>query len=131
MTITSDILHERWHKLLWNAGFNTVSAVAGRTPAEILALPPLRELVVGIMREVLAVANAQGIMLRENDIAEQIAWTKGAVAIQTSMMVDRQRGRTMETDSLIGVVVRKGRELGVPTPLSGAMYAVLLAADSR
>jgi 2-dehydropantoate 2-reductase len=131
VTITHDILHERWYKLIWNASFNTVSAVAGRTPAEILTLPPLRELVVGIMREVIAVANAQGIMLREADINEQIAWTKGAVAIQTSMMVDRQRGRSMETESLIGVVVRKGRELGIATPLSGAMYAVLLAADTR
>lgn len=131
VTITHDILHERWYKLIWNAGFNTVSAVADRTPAEILALPELRELVVGIMREVIAVANAQGIMLREADIDEQIAWTNGAVAMQTSMMVDRQRGRSLETDALIGVVVRKGRELGVATPLSGALHALLLAAERR
>ncbi|HEY6360720.1 MAG TPA: 2-dehydropantoate 2-reductase [Vicinamibacterales bacterium] len=131
VTITHDILHERWYKLIWNAGFNTVSAVADRTPAEILALPELRELVVGIMREVIAVANAQGIMLREADIDEQIAWTNGAAAMQTSMMVDRQRGRSLETDALIGVVIRKGRELGVPTPLSGALHALLLAADER
>jgi 2-dehydropantoate 2-reductase len=129
ITITHDILYERWHKLIWNAGFNTVSAVANLAPAGILKIPELRELVIGVMREVVAVANAQGIMLRESDIREQIAWTNGATAITTSMMVDRARGRSMEVDAVIGVVMRKGRELGIPTPLSGALYALLHAAD--
>jgi ketopantoate reductase len=33
----------------------------------------------------------------------------------------------METDALVGVVLRKGRELGVPTPLSETIYALLKA----
>jgi 2-dehydropantoate 2-reductase len=130
ITISHDILHERWHKLIWNAAFNSVSAVANMTPTQILAMPPLRELVLGIMREVVAVANAQGIMLREADIREQIAWTDGATGIRTSMMIDRASGRSMEVDAIIGVVVRKGRELGVPTPLSSALNALLQAADA-
>jgi 2-dehydropantoate 2-reductase len=93
-------------------------------------MAPLRELVIGIMREVVAVANAQGIMLREADIAEQIAWTDGATGIRTSMMIDRATGRSMEVDAIIGVVVRKGHELGVPTPLSSALCALLQAADA-
>ena len=93
-------------------------------------MPELRELVIGVMREVVAVANAQGIMLRESDIERAHRWTDGASAITTSMMIDRTRGRAMETDALIGVVVRKGRELGVPTPLSGAMNALLVAVDA-
>jgi 2-dehydropantoate 2-reductase len=130
ITISHDILHERWHKLIWNAGFNSVSAIANMTPAQILAMPPLRDLVIGIMREVVAVANAQGIMLREGDIIEQIAWTDGATGIRTSMMIDRAAGRSMEVDAIIGVVVRKGRELAVPTPLSSALHALLQAADA-
>ena len=130
VTISRDILRDRWYKLIWNAGFNTVSAVANKTPAQILAQPELRALVIGVMREVVAVANAQGITLCEGDIREQMAWTNGAAAITTSMLVDRARGRSMEVDALIGVVVRKGRELGVATPLSGALHALLVAADS-
>ena len=130
ITISHDILHERWHKLIWNASFNSVSAIANMTPAQILAMPALRDLVIGIMREVVAVANAQGIMLREADIGEQIAWTDGATAIRTSMMIDRTTGRSMEVDAIIGVVVRKGQELGVPTPLSSALHALLQAADA-
>jgi 2-dehydropantoate 2-reductase len=123
--ITGDIHHERWLKLLWNAGFNTVSAVTGRRPADMLARPELRALIVGIMREVVAVANAQGIMLREKDITEYVAWTEREPEVQTSMMIDRQRGRSMEVDALIGVIARKGEDLRVPTPLSGAVLALL------
>ncbi len=131
ITISRDILHERWYKLVWNAAFNTVSAMTGLQPAAMLAIPELRELVVGLMREVVAVANAQGIMLRESDISEQIAATDGAAEITTSMLTDRERGRSMEIDALVGVVVRKGRELGIPTPLSATLNALLAAVDKR
>jgi 2-dehydropantoate 2-reductase len=123
--ITGDIHHERWLKLLWNAGFNTVSALTGRRPADLLARPELRALVVGVMHEVVAVANAQGIMLRDQDVTDYVAWTERELGVQTSMMIDRQRGRSMEIDALIGVIVRKGRELRVPTPLSSTVLGLL------
>jgi ketopantoate reductase len=46
------------------------------------------------------------------------------------MMVDRERSRGMEIDALVGVVIRKGRELGVPTPFSQSMFALLEAIAS-
>jgi 2-dehydropantoate 2-reductase len=123
--ISPDIQRERWRKLMWNASFNTVSAVTLRTPAELLALPETRALIVGIMSEVAEVARAQGINLQRSDIDEHIAWTERAAGMRTSTMVDRERGRTMEADALIGVIVRKGREAGVVTPASETMYALM------
>ena len=123
--ISTDIQFKRWEKLIWNASFNPVSAITGRDPAALLALAPTRALIVAVMREVAAVAAAQGLGLSNADADAAIAWTEGAGAIRTSMMVDRERGRTMETDALVGVIVRKGREHGVPTPCSDALYALL------
>ena len=123
--ISDDIRRERWRKLIWNAGFNTVSAITGREPGELLAVPHTRELIACVMREVVAVARAQGIELRDSDVDDQIVWTERAGGIRTSTMVDRERGREMEVEALIGVVVRKGRELGVPTPYSHSVYALL------
>jgi len=127
--ISPDIQRERWRKLMWNASFNTVSAVTLRTPAELLALPETRALLTAIMREVVAVAQAQGIDLQRSD--EHIAWTERASGMRTSTMVDRERGRTMEADALIGVIVRKGSDAGVPTPASAALYALMKAIDTR
>ena len=128
--VSPDIQRERWRKLMWNASFNTVSAVTLRTPAELLALPETRALIVRIMSEVADVARALGIDLRQSDIDEHLAWTERASGMRTSTMVDRERGRTMEADALIGVIVRKGGVAGVETPASEALLALMKAMDT-
>lgn len=125
--ISPDIQCERWRKLMWNASFNTVSAVTLCTPAELLALPETRALIVRIMSEVTEVARALGIDLQQADIDQHIAWTERAAGMRTSTMVDRERGRTMEADALIGVIVRKGKEAGIATPASETLYALMKA----
>ena len=127
--ISNDIQRERWHKLMWNAAFNSVSGITGRVPAELVSLQDTRALVLAIMNEVLAVGRACGVDLRQEDIDRHIAWTEGAAGLRTSTMVDRERGRAMESDGLVGVIVRKGRGVGVPTPCSAVVYALLNAID--
>lgn len=127
VNVVDDIQQERWLKLLWNASFNPVSAITGRTPRELVAVPSTRQLLIDLMREVVAVAAAQRIAIDESALDEQLAWTERAPGIRTSMMVDRERGRGMEVDALVGVVVRKGQAHGVPTPFSQSMFALLQA----
>jgi 2-dehydropantoate 2-reductase len=129
--ISDDIQRDRWRKLLWNAAFNTVSAVTGRDPGVLLQVPDSRALIEAVMREVVAVARAQGIALSDANVDEQIAWTERAGTIRTSTMVDRERGREMEIDALIGVVVRRGRQHDVPTPCSEVMLALLRTIERR
>ena len=128
--ISNDIQHERWRKLMWNASFNTVTAVTMRGPADVLALPETRALVRRIMQEVVEVARASGIGLVDSDVDDHIRWTERAPSMRTSTMVDRSRGRTMEADALVGVIVRKGREAGVATPACEAMYALMIASEA-
>lgn len=128
--ISPDIQRQRWHKLAWNASFNAVSALTLRSSQDLLRNPPTRALLVGVMREVVAVARARGVMLGEADIEQLVAATEQAAAIRTSMLVDRERGRPLETDALVGVVVRKGREAGIATPLAEVLYALLTAIDA-
>ena len=129
--ISNDIQRERWHKLMWNAAFNSVSAITGRVPADLVSQPDTRALVLAIMNEVLAVGRACGVDLRQEDIDRHIAWTEGAAGLRTSTMVDRERGRPMESDGLVGVIVRKGRAAGVPTPCSAVVCALLNAIDGE
>ena len=107
----------------------TVSAITLRDPVDLLARAETRALILGVMREVLDVGRAAGVDLRPADVDQQIAWTEKATGLRTSTAVDRERGRTMESDALIGVIVRKGAAHGVPTPRSETIYALLLAVD--
>jgi 2-dehydropantoate 2-reductase len=127
--VTPEIERQRWHKLIWNASFNAVSALTLRTSQDLLAAPASRELLLGVMREVAAVARARGIALGEPDIEQLVAATEKASPIRTSMLVDRERGRPMETEAIVGVVVRQGREAGVPTPMAAVLYALLKAVE--
>jgi 2-dehydropantoate 2-reductase len=127
---TSDqIQKEQWRKLVWNASFNPACAIVQRGPHDLMAIPEARTLLLGLMREVLAVAKTLGFTFPESEAEDQLAYTEKLPRIRTSMDVDRERGRAMETEALVGVVVRKGRELGVPTPFSQAVYALLKAID--
>ena len=44
---------------------------------------------------------------------------------KASLLHDLERGNRLELDWLAGRVVALGRELGVPTPMNAAVYAVL------
>jgi 2-dehydropantoate 2-reductase len=129
--ISPDIERQRWHKLTWNASFNAVSALTLRSSQELLAVGETRELLLAIMREVVAVARGLGVTLGESDLQQLVAATERAAPIRTSMLVDRERGRQLETDALVGVVVRKGRQLGIPTPITSALHALLTAVDVK
>jgi 2-dehydropantoate 2-reductase len=129
--VTADIDRQRWHKLAWNASFNTISALTLRSSQDLLATPASRDLIVAVMREVVAVASARGVALGEADIEQLVGTTEKAAPIRTSMLVDRERGRPMETDALLGVVVRVGRQLRVPTPVTSVLYALLTAIDAQ
>jgi 2-dehydropantoate 2-reductase len=128
--IAPDIARQRWHKLAWNASFNAISALTLRSSQDLLGNPQTRTLLLAMMREVVAVANAQGVAVGESDIEQLVTTTEKAAAIRTSMLVDRERGRPLETDALVGVVVRKGQEAGVPTPIANVLYALLTAIDA-
>jgi len=52
--------------------------------------------------------------------------------MKASMLGDLERGNRLELEWLTGAVVRLGCELGVPTPVSDTIYAVLkLHAEGR
>jgi 2-dehydropantoate 2-reductase len=51
--------------------------------------------------------------------------------IKPSMQLDVEAGNRTEIESMIGVVGRKGRELGVQTPVSDFVYASLLPVELK
>ena len=128
----SDIARVRWQKLLWNAPFNAVCALTRRRAGEVLALPELEALVKDVMREVIAVARADGVELPDGSIDAMIGVTLGTFArTEPSMLQDVRAGRETETDELQGAVVARGERHGVPTPLLAALHVLLRGLGSE
>jgi 2-dehydropantoate 2-reductase len=79
-----------------------------------------------MLRETVAVARAEGAALTEEDADATLDWLRSLPpTAPTSMLQDRQAGRTLEHDGLIGPVVRLGARHGIPTPTGRTLLALL------
>ena len=95
------------------------------------------ELTRGVFRaaagEYAAVANASGAGLPPDAVDAAMRTLAAYPAEGTSSMArDREAGRPMELEALVGDLSRRGREAGAPTPLADAFYSLLRPyADGR
>lgn len=132
--ISDNIDGELWTKLIWNCALNAISALGRARYGQIAASEDARKVVEVVVNEVLAVAAAARIQLPGvEDIKAGLA---GALKIATQMAgaisstgQDLMRGKRTEIDSLNGYIARRGAQLGVPTPVNHALYALVKLAE--
>ena len=130
-------ISENIQKVLWTK-FVFISAASGlgsltRLPmGEYRSVPEARGLLSSIMKEVEAVARAQGVSLDPDVVQKSLEFTDNAAPhIKPSMQLDIETGHRTELESMIGVIGRKGRKLGVPTPAADFVYAALLPIELK
>lgn len=124
--VVADIRTAQWHKfvgLTVNAALTSLT----RKPAGVVYHDPdIVALARAMFAEAAAVARALGIKLPDDIVEWQIENHQNfPPEMYASMYHDLARGRRLELDSLSGLIVRKGRELGVPTPFHSMAYACL------
>ena len=127
---TTRIRHEIWVKLLGNVAFNPISVLTGGTLEELVRHPEVSRVVRDVMTETEAVAAKLGIELPIS-IEQRMAGAEKVGAHKTSMLQDYEAGRPMELEAVVGAVVELGERLGVPMPVTRAVYGCvkLLAAN--
>jgi len=124
--VSADVEADLWTKLILNAGLNPVSAIARATYGEAVAIPEGRELIKQLVNECVAVARAGGVGLPPNDYVETVwRFAESVSHVYSSTAQDLERGKPTEIDALNGFVVRRGAELGVPTPVNQALVALV------
>jgi len=124
--VSPDVDAALWTKLTLNCAFNAVSALAQSRYGRMAASPPIRSVMEDAVREVVAVASADGVAL---DAGELVAatWKLAAAMPQqfSSTAQDIERGKTTEIDALNGFVARRGAERGVPTAVNATLHALV------
>lgn len=123
VTIADDIRAEIWTKLIGNAAFNPLSAIARARIDELMNDPGLGRIALASMREVAAVAAAVGAP-SGMDIEKRFAINAELGAFRTSMLQDYEAGRTLELGGLVDAVVEIGSRLGIATPMTEALGAL-------
>jgi 2-dehydropantoate 2-reductase len=124
--LSPQIQVDLWEKFLFICAHGGVTALTRLTLGEILACPDTASLYRGVMEEVAAVGRAKRIGLAEDIVERTVSLARGFHPdTRSSLAYDLAQGNRLEVETLVGAVVRYGRELGVPTPLAFAIYACL------
>lgn len=139
----------RWTKLLMDAAFSGMSAALGCTFGAVLHDPKAMTCVAYIADECVKVSHAQGIRLVEMQGADmEFFELKNAADIQSkmplykkiwgrhvrlkaSMLQDLEKGYPSEIDYINGLISRKGREYGVPTPFNDKVVELIQEAQTE
>lgn len=107
----------QWRKLVWNVPFNGLAiAEGGVTTDVLLADPEVESEIAALMREVIAVAAAQGFVIDEGVVDFEIGRTKPMGPYRPSSMIDYVDGKPVEYEAIWGEPLRRARALGVPMP---------------
>ncbi len=151
--VVENLGRAHWEKLLWNIPFNGLG-VAGTAGLEALDNPVLAtdttrplgpclttdklignpkrlELVRELMREVTAAANALGFNIPSSFADDLINKTRTMGAYKASTLIDFERGKPLELESMFIEPLRQARAAGVQTPRLAALCDVLSALDKR
>jgi 2-dehydropantoate 2-reductase len=141
--VTDNLWGHRWVKLAYNCSGNSLLALTGYTVQELHAQEKATPLLRAIILELIQVAEACGHRLEPIHGVPPEVWKTnvftGVDAIEqafreharllgtrrSSTVYDLEQGRPMETDSLNGYVTRKGKDVGVATPVNRAITEML------
>lgn len=130
--IPEDILRTLWWKVMINVGINQASAVLKAPYGVFHSSSDAMDLMISLMREAVAVAQAAGIDLSEKDIED---WTAILSTLspsgKTSMLQDIEAGRKTEVEIFAGKMVSLGREFNIPTPVNETALRIVKVMESR
>jgi len=126
--LAPDFVSVTWRKLLQNAVAGLM-VLTGRRSG-MFARDDLADLALTYLRECLAVARAEGATLAD-DVPERIleSFRSYPPDMGTSILADREARRPLEWDIRNGVVRRRGRAHGIPTPISDVLVPLFAAAS--
>ncbi len=145
--VTDNLAQAQWEKLVWNIPFNGLG-VAGAAGYDAFAHPPSagshlpsvgpclptdklladprwEKLLRDLMREVIAAAGTLGFEIPVSYAEKQIERTRTMGAYRASTLLDFERGRPLELESMFLEPLRRAQSAGVPVPRLSRLCDVL------
>lgn len=132
ITLSEDLKLTRWQKLVWNVPYNGLSVVFDARTDELMAHGPTRAMVVALMEEVVASAEAvDGRAIEPAFVDKMLDDTEKMTPYDTSMKLDFDAGRSMEVESILGDPVRAAEAAGCGVPMMAALYRQVVAMERQ
>lgn len=130
--ISPDIKHALWSKFLVNCTYNAISAIGKINYSKMASIKEVSDLITGLTQEFLLVAHREGVNIGFDDaMAMNRNISKTMPNQRSSMFQDLQRNKSTEIESLNGLIVKKGIEFGIPTPLNETIYTLIKVLEAN
>lgn len=113
-----------WVKLLGNVSFNPVSALTLATADQLIADGEVKDFMVSVMREVLAIGRAVGVDA-DIDPEARIDMARHLGRFKTSMLQDMEAGKRLEIDGLLTGTLEVARKAGVAAPFTRSLSGLM------
>jgi 2-dehydropantoate 2-reductase len=129
--ISDNVMVELWSKLMVNCAFNAISGLSQLSYGKLAERETIRSTQANVVKEVIAVAKADSVVLSEPEALQTVAHIAVAMAGQKSSTAqDMARHKISEIDHLNGFIVRRGFAHGIATPVNQALYALVKLVES-
>jgi 2-dehydropantoate 2-reductase len=122
--VEKDIRSDIWLKLMGNVAFNPISVLTGATMGEIAAHPGTRDLVLAMMHETAEIASRLGSPPKIS-VERRFEGAASVGGHKTSMLMDYEAGKPLETDVLLAAPAELARLVGAPAPNLQTVHALI------
>lgn len=125
-----DVKWYRYRKLVYNATLNTVCALTSTDCGRLELSGGLESVAIPAMKEVVAVAKADGVEL-PLDIVNIISHADDGEYYEPLMRIDVRKENPIELQVILGNLLKVAEELDVETPVLSLLYKLLLVVQFR
>ena len=129
--ISRDIKGVLWSKLIINVGINALGALTRLNNGRLTEFEGTRRILRDAVTEAVKIAKRKRIkLIYEDPLAKVEAVCEATASNVCSMLQDVLKKRRTEIDFINGVVVRFGKELGIPAPVNTILVDLIKTIES-
>lgn len=124
--LSNNIQIDRWKKYTWNCTFNIISSITRLRVDQMLNNSKIRDLCVNTMKEIILIANKEGVILSEEDtIREEIVLAEKLGTFKTSTLQDIENGKRIELEAFTGYILELAQKHNLEIPINEILYDLL------
>ena len=130
-SLPADIQKHSWSKLLCNTGCNQANIVFQCSYATLQSPGKPRDTMIEAMREVVLVANAEGVSLSESDVENWVSVIDSLPPDgESSMRQDGKAHRKSEVELFAGTIRKLAQKHGIHVPVNDWLYEQILEMEA-
>jgi len=130
--LSVNIQRDIWLKFLFIASISAMGTLTRSVLGVMREDPYIRHKIEEIALEIIGIGQLQGVDIFKKDLDMMFTMIdNGSYETTMSLQRDMMEGRPSELDNFNGYIVRKGKELGMSTPVNEFIYHTLLPMEKK